>query len=143
VVGLAEFFVGPSKDPHNENILGPDQVVTAIRIPVPKGKQQSLFLKVRERKVWDFALASVAVQLSRKAETIETASIVLGGVAPNAWDAAEAAASLVGGTLNEESCGKAAELAVKAARPLRHNAYKVDLTRNLVKRALLTLGEEG
>jgi xanthine dehydrogenase YagS FAD-binding subunit len=138
-MALEEFFVGPDVDPHNENILGLEEIVTAIRVPVPKAKTTGVFLKVRERKVWDFALASVALQVSWAGDQVKKASIVLGGVAPNPWVAAAAADSLAGQALTEESCGNAADLAVKDARPLRHNAYKVELTRNLVLRALQSL----
>jgi xanthine dehydrogenase YagS FAD-binding subunit len=136
-VPLTELFVGPKDNPHRENILAPGQVVRAVRVPVPAAGARGVFLKAAERRVWDFALSSVAAQLVLEGDgTVTSASIVLGGVAPNPWVSREAAEAITGGPLSDERCQAAAEAAVGPARPMRHNAYKVELTRNLVRRAL-------
>lgn len=146
-VPLAELFVGPRKDPHNEHVLSRTDVITSLRVPARSGAAgagggatSSVFLKARERTAWDFALASVSAVVERDGSgTVSHAAIVLGGVAPNPWNAEEAAASLVGTTLDEEAIANAARLAVKGARPLRDNAYKIALTERLVARALETV----
>jgi len=144
VMPLADLFVGPRIDPHNEHVLAQGEIITRIIVPTRGGagtaagdSTESVFLKARERTAWDFALASVSAVVTRSSDgTVRSASIVLGGVAPNPWVAGEAADSLVGGQLDEASIEAAADTSVRDARPLRDNAYKVDLTQRLVARAL-------
>jgi len=144
IVPLADLFVGPKVDPHNEHVLTQGEIITRIIVPTRGGagtgsgdSTESVFLKARERTAWDFALASVSTVVARAADgTVRSASLVLGGVAPNPWIAAEAADSLIGSSLEDASIEAAADISVRDARPLRDNAYKVDLTRRLVTEAL-------
>ena len=143
IVAMEEFFVGPRENPHRENILRPRELITEIRLPSsPTGTARCVFLKARERKVWDFALASVAVCLQLEGELVRSASVVLGGVAPNPWRSEAAQDALEGQTLNDTLYDKVAEAAVMECRPMRDNAYKVDLIRSLVKRALTRLADQ-
>lgn len=142
-VPLADLFVGPRTDPHNEHVLSREEVITSIAVPATTAdaaaRTSSVFLKARERSAWDFALASVSAVVERDGDgTVSRAAIVLGGVAPNPWNAEEAARSLTGTSLDEETIAAAAKLAVKGARPLKQNAYKIGLTARLVARALGT-----
>ena len=143
-IPLVELFRGPKEDPRRENCLGPGEVITEICLAKPEGETRGTFLKARSRGVWDFALASVAavVSLGGNGE-VSAASIALGGVAPNPWLAQEAAEGLRDSPLTEEACARAARLAVAGARPLKDNRYKVDLTQNLVRRALSSLADGG
>ncbi len=137
---LADLFRTPRQDPLRENALAPTDIVTAIHVRVPAEGSRSVFLKARERQVWDFALASVAAQVDVDVSgRVTAASIVLGGVAPNPWVSKEAAEAVTGERLTEEACGRAAAAATAAARPMRGNGYKVELTRSLVERALGSL----
>jgi xanthine dehydrogenase YagS FAD-binding subunit len=139
-VPLAEFFRTPKQDPHRENALEPGELVTEIRVPIPQAGGRGVFLKARERRVWDFALASVAAQVRFDDEgKVGAADVVLGGVAPNPWPSREAADMILGERLSEELCARAADAAVAMARPMRDNGYKADLTRGLIKRALGSL----
>jgi xanthine dehydrogenase YagS FAD-binding subunit len=141
-VPLGEFFRTPKQDPHRENVLAPGEIVTAIRVPIPPAGARGVFLKARERRVWDFALASVAVQVRFGEDgAVSAADIVLGGVAPNPWPSRETAEVILGERLTNEVCVRAAEAAVSVARPMRDNGYKVELTRGLIRRALATLAE--
>ena len=136
---IHELFVGPRVDPHNEHVLRRDEVITAIAVPA-REDAVSVFLKARERTAWDFALASVSAVVSRDADgTVTRAKIVLGGVAPNPWDARAAADALVDRRLDEDAIRDAAEGAVAGARALRGNAYKIDLARNVVAEALRSI----
>jgi xanthine dehydrogenase YagS FAD-binding subunit len=92
-----------------------------------------------ERDTWDFALASAAVSLRRNGGTIEQARVVLGGVAPIPWRSREAEAALVGKALDAATAAAAAEEALRPARPLRDNAFKVDLTKAVLRDTLLRL----
>jgi len=137
---LADLFRTPKEDPLRENALAPTDIVTGFHVRVPGGVSRGVFLKARERQVWDFALASVAAQVRLDADgRVNAADIVLGGVAPNPWVSKEAAEAVTGERLTDEVCRRAAEAAMKTAHPLRHNAYKVELTRSLIERALSSL----
>ena len=136
---LDDFFVGPKVDPHRENTLTPNEIVTAVLLPAPKKGRRSVFLKVRERQTFDFALASIALVLDIDGDTISEAALVLGGVAPNPWRAVEAEELLRGAATADIHPEEVAAVVISKARPLKDNRYKVDLTENLVKRALTSL----
>jgi xanthine dehydrogenase YagS FAD-binding subunit len=131
---LEQFFVN---DPHRETVLGAKEIVTAVTIPNGAPGTKGHFIKFKERDSYDFALVSVAVVVRKQGETVSDARVVLGGVAPTPWRSKEAEAALVGKALTAQTATAAGEAAVKAARPLKDNAYKVQLTRVLIRRALL------
>jgi xanthine dehydrogenase YagS FAD-binding subunit len=136
---LDDFFVGPKVDPHRENTLTPQEIITEVLIPAQKDGRRSIFIKVRERQSWDFALASIALVLDIDEDKIVSAGLVLGGVAPNPWRASEAEEMLAGAALDNLKPSEIAAAVIAKARPLKGNRYKVDLSENLVKRALRTL----
>jgi xanthine dehydrogenase YagS FAD-binding subunit len=136
---LEDFFVGPEKDIQRENILKPDEIVTEIIIPEPLSDTHSLYLKRMERKVWDFALVSVAGSLSFQGKSCREARVVLGGVAPIPWRLMQVEDYLKGKAINTNVAKRAGELATKGAKPLKQNGYKVDLVKIMVKEALLSL----
>jgi xanthine dehydrogenase YagS FAD-binding subunit len=142
VLSLETFFVGPKEDAHRENVLVPRSIVTEIRIPAPRldddrnRSRRSIFLKARERESWDFAMASVALCLKLEGGAVESVRIVLGGVAPIPWRSQEAEKTLQGNALDERAMHTAADAVASRAKPLRDNAYKVDLIRHLISEAL-------
>lgn len=138
-IGLEDFFVGPKENPHRENILTPSEIVTDVWLPEHGNGVRSLFIKIRERQSWDFALASIALVLHIDGGVIAKAGLVLGGVAPNPWRAVEAEELLTGVAVDSVDPGAVAGVVISKARPLKGNRYKVDLTENIVKRALDTL----
>ena len=136
---LEDFFVGPEKDIQRENILRPNEIITEITIPEPLPGTRSVYCKRMERKVWDFALVSVAASLSFKGKGCEEARLVLGGVAPLPWRLKNVENYLLGKAMNTNVAKRAGELAAMGAKPLKQNGYKVDLVRIMVKEALLSL----
>jgi len=136
---LEDFFVGPEKDIQRENILRPNEILTEIIIPEPLPGSHSLYLKRRERKVWDFALVSVAISLSFQGKSCREARVVLGGVAPIPWRLMQVEDYLKGKAINTNVAERAGELATIGAKPLKQNGYKVDLVRIMVKDAILSL----
>ena len=94
-----------------------------------------------DRKVWSFALVSVAVTLRRNAEQVADAQIVLGGIAPIPWRVREAEQVLIGQAATSDQIDRAVATALASAQPLAHNRYKVSLAQSLLRRALLTLTE--
>ena len=133
-VALTDFYdvLGPR--------LKPGEIMTRIRIPAPQAGALQTFLKFRLRAAVDFAVVSVGVCLSLKAGVCRDARIVLGAVAPTPVLATAAVKTINGRPINEATAQRAAEAAVADAKPLSKNAYKVEITKTLVKRALLSLG---
>ncbi len=136
-VRLDEFFLLPSQDVQRENVLEPGEIVTWVHVPPSEGAEAA-FVKFTERGAWDFAVVSVAAVLKRAdgSAKLKGGRIVLGGVAPVPWLAEKANAALRGAEPTEKVLENVAELALDGAQPLEHNAYKVPLAKNLVKRAV-------
>jgi len=136
VVPAKDFFLGPKTDITRMTVLEPRELLVAVRIPARWAGARFYFEKVRDRQSWDFALVSVASALDVQGETIREARLAVGAVAPVPLRLERAEAALRGQPANEESASRAAEIAIAGARPLRQNAYKVGMMRNLVKRAI-------
>lgn len=119
-------------------VLNPDEMVTEVRIPAPGENTVQAFYKNRPREAVDFAVVSVAVRLERTGDVCKDARIILGAVAPVPYRAFAAEEAVRGKQLHEIHAAKAAEAAVKDARPLSQNAYKIEIAKTLVKRALLS-----
>ena len=138
-VPISEFFVTPRQDVRRENILQPNEILTAIDVPNAPAGSKAIYIKEMTREMWDFALCSVAAMVTVQNGVVQTARIVLGGVAPIPYRALKAEAAITGRALDEVSAASAGAAAVDGARPLAKNAYKVPLTQAVVKRALLSL----
>jgi xanthine dehydrogenase YagS FAD-binding subunit len=132
-VCVAEFFTALG------NILEPDEILTHIEIPRPAVGVRQEFFKFTLRKPVDFAIASVAAVLAMQAEICKDARIVLGAVAPTPVRAVDSEKLLRGRVAGKKVIAEAAREAVKDTKPMRLNAYKVEITRTLVKRALLSI----
>lgn len=136
-IKVEEFFTLPAANPFRENVLEPNEIVVEVQVPKPNPNTKSLYLKAREKGAPDFALASVAGVFEMMGKTCQTASIVLGGVAPAPWRSTDAETALTGKMINDSVSTKAGEEAVKNAQPLNDNEYKVPLTQNLISRAAM------
>jgi xanthine dehydrogenase YagS FAD-binding subunit len=137
IVAAEDYFVGPGIDITRMTILQPGDLLTAIRLPGAWAGARFYFEKVRDRQVWDFALVSVASAMVMSGQsTIDRMRLVVNGVAarPLRLQAVEDLAR--GRPANEATAVVAANRAIEGAQPLRFNAYKVPLMRNLVKRAI-------
>ena len=142
-VPLERFFTLPTEGSVlKENVLAADEVLLGVRVPPLAGEGwRSTYLKFRERGSYDFALAAVALALRMEGDTVREARLCLGGVAPIPWRAKEAEALLAGRAIDEGTCKAVGEAALRGARPLEHNAYKVPLTKGLITRALQQLAK--
>ena len=136
-IPLAEFFLGPEKDITRETVLAPNEVVEEISVPTPTANARGVYLKVRERSTWDFSTLSVAALVEMDGAVCRRARLVLGAVAPVPWPAPEADKVLTGARITSAVARRAAEAALAGARPMSHNAYKIPLAKNLVRRAIL------
>src|SRR5436190_19621388 len=136
---MEKFFVTPRENVLRENVLLPNEILTAIDVPAAPAGAKAIYIKEMVREVWDFALCSVAAMVTVQNGVVQDARIVLGGVAPLPYRALKAEAAIKGKPLDEASCAAAGLAAVDGARPRAKNAYKVPLTQAVVKRALLSV----
>ncbi|XRQ04764.1 FAD binding domain-containing protein [Actinomadura welshii] len=138
-VPLGEFHRLPGDAPQRDTTLEPGDLVTAV--VVPPLRMPAAYRKVRERASFAFALVSVAAALDVDGERIRDARLALGGVAHKPWRAEAAEEVLRGAPAAAETFARAAEAELAAAEPLRDNAYKVPLARNLIVQTLTELAE--
>lgn len=135
-VDVAQFFVAPATDSEREIALKPNEILTGILIPAAKGVKSATY-EVRQKEALDWPLATASVTLTMSGNNVSKASIVLGHVGPTPVVATSAAALLNGKAITPELAEAAGAEAVKSAKPLSANAYKVTLAKVAVKRALL------
>jgi xanthine dehydrogenase YagS FAD-binding subunit len=136
IVPSEEFFIGPSTDITRMTVMHPGDLLTSIRIPATWANSKFYFEKVRDRQVWDFPLVNVASALKISGGKIDQARVVVNAVAAHPMRLRNVEAALAGKAQNEETATMAGEMAVQGAQPLAHNAYKIPLMRNLVRRAI-------
>jgi xanthine dehydrogenase YagS FAD-binding subunit len=136
VVNAEDYFVGPGVDITRMNVLAPNELLVAIRIPPTMAGAQFYFEKVRDRQVWDFPLVNVAAAIKPNGGNIGEARVVVNAVAARPRRLHDVEAFVAGKPRSEETARAAGEMAVRGAQTLRHNGYKVPLMRNLVARAL-------
>ena len=141
-IAAEDYFIGPATDITRMTILQPGDLLTAIRLPGTWGGARFYFEKVRDRAVWDFALVSVASAMVMNGTTIERMRLAVNGVAARPLRLEAVEEIVRGKPRNEATAMVAANLAIEGAQPLKFNAYKVPLMRNLVKRAIRGV-EEG
>ena len=136
-VPAAEYFTMPTlRNVEKENILGDDELLTHVILPAP-GNVKHGHYEVRYKASHDWPLAFATVVLATQGNTISSARVVLGAVAPVPWRSEDAEKALVGQPLNEQTATLAGAAAVKAAEPLSRNGYKVQITKTAVKRAVM------
>jgi len=136
VMNAEDYFIGPGTDIMRMTALQPGELLAAIRIPGDWAGSRFYFEKVRDRQVWDFALVSVASAMVTSGETIQNMRLVVNAVAARPLRLVNVEQFVQGKPRNEATAAAAGEMAIEGAQPLRFNAYKVPLMRNLVKRAI-------
>jgi xanthine dehydrogenase YagS FAD-binding subunit len=135
-VPVEQFFVVPATDNERETALKPGEILTEIIVPAASGVKNATY-EIREKEALDWPLATASVALRMKGSSIGSARVVLGHVAPKPWVAADAEQFLAGKSITEDVAAQAGDAAVKQAKPLSQNEYKVQLAKVAVKRALL------
>jgi xanthine dehydrogenase YagS FAD-binding subunit len=140
-IPVADFHTLPGDHPEIESVLAPGELVTHIDLPASPFAARSHYVKVRDRASYAFALASAAVALEVEAGTIRAARVALGGVGTKPWRCHEAERELVGRATALEVYRRAAGVATRGARPQRDNAFKIELARRTLVRALQEAGE--
>jgi xanthine dehydrogenase YagS FAD-binding subunit len=138
-VPLNQFYFVPGSTPNRENVLAAGELITHVTVPPLATGTRSHYLKRRDRASYEFALASAAVVMQAKDNRIRRVRIALGGVGTKPWRSLEAEKALEGKEANEQNFRAAAEAALRGARPLHDNAFKVDLAKRTLTRALKTV----
>jgi xanthine dehydrogenase YagS FAD-binding subunit len=135
-VPFANLHVPPGDTPHIETTLKPGELITGFNIPAGAWTKRSLYLKVRDRESYEFALASAAVALDMADGKVNEAKIALGGVATIPWRAREAETLLKGKGLDDETLNAATEAAFQHAAARPDNRFKITLGKRTMIRAL-------
>jgi len=135
-IALVNFHRLPGDTPERDTNLAPNEIVTAVELPVPGFAANYTYLKIRDRLSYAFALVSVAAALELEGGAIKEARLALGGVAHKPWRDSSAEAALRGEAANPTTFSHAADLVLRDAKGLEHNAFKIDLARRAIVRAL-------
>jgi xanthine dehydrogenase YagS FAD-binding subunit len=136
-VPIADFFLLPGTTPHIETVLEPGDLITSITLPPPRPNTKSLYLKLRDRASYEFALASAAVVIGQNASGhIDHIRVALGGVGTRPWRSLEAEKSLLGKTPTAANLRAAADAALAAAKPQSQNGYKIELAKRCLTHAI-------
>ena len=137
MVPAAEYFTMPTlQNVQTENVLASNELLTHVILP-PPGPVKSGHYEVRYKESHDWPIAFATVLLTMNGDAVRAARVVMGAVAPVPWRAQAAEAALVGKPINEATAAAAADAALRDARPLSQNAYKIQIAKTAVKRAIL------
>ncbi len=139
-IPFADFHLLPGETPHIEHNLKQDELITHVDIPALPFAAKSHYLKVRDRASYEFALTSAAVALDIQNGTIKGARIALGGVGTKPWRSLEAEKALIGAPANAQTYRAAADVVMAGAKPYKDNAFKVELAKRTLVRALTIVG---
>jgi xanthine dehydrogenase YagS FAD-binding subunit len=135
-IAFADFHKLPGETPQIENALEPGELVTYVELPKPVAGAKSVYLKLRDRASYEFALASAAVVAKVEGGHVRYIRMAMGGVGTKPWRSHEAEAALESKPANVEHFRKAAEAALAGAKPHKDNAFKIELAKRCVVRAL-------
>jgi xanthine dehydrogenase YagS FAD-binding subunit len=140
MIPIGDFHRLPGNMPQMDTNLQPDELIMSIDLPRSPFANSSHYLKVRDRASYEFALVSVAAALDHDGKIIRSARIALGGVAHKPWRSQRAENGLAGHAPTAENFERAAEEAVRDAKAQRHNAFKIELAKRSIVRALRMAG---
>jgi xanthine dehydrogenase YagS FAD-binding subunit len=142
-IPIADFHVLPGNTPDRETVLEPGDLITHVTLRPPAPGSRSLYLKLRDRASYEFALASAAVIVTVTGGKITRARVALGGVGTKPWRSTEAEGELTNQPANEAVFRKAAEAALRGAKPQSQNGFKIELAKRCLVHALKTLTQSG
>jgi xanthine dehydrogenase YagS FAD-binding subunit len=137
-IALDEFYLVPGDTPDRENVLLPGELITHVALPPLAAGTRSHYLKLRDRAEYEFALASSAVVVNIADGRIHRARIAFGGIGTKPWRSREAEHALEGQEATADTFSRAADAAMANAKPLKYNAFKIELAKRALVRALTT-----
>jgi xanthine dehydrogenase YagS FAD-binding subunit len=136
VISISDFHRLPGNTPQRDTNLDANEIVTGVELPARGFANNYTYLKIRDRLSYAFALVSVAVGMEIDGSTIQQTRFALGGVAHKPWRDESAEAALTGQDASPEAFNRAADLALRDAKGFEHNAFKIELARRTIVRAL-------
>ncbi len=140
-IPLEEFYYVPGSTPDRENVLIHGDLITHVTLPASAAGTRSYYLKRRDRASYEFALASAAVVAQMQGGRIQRVRIALGGIGTKPWRSKEAEQALEGKEASEQNFRQAAEAALRGAKPQRDNAFKIELAKRTLVRALKVVSQ--
>jgi xanthine dehydrogenase YagS FAD-binding subunit len=135
-IPVGDFHLLPGSTPHRETVLEPGDLITHVTLPPPVVGSRQVYLKLRDRASYEFALASAAVVLTVAGGHVTRVRVALGGVGTKPWRSPEAEAALVGQPAHQAHFRTAAEVALRDAKPQSENAFKIELATRCLTHAL-------
>jgi xanthine dehydrogenase YagS FAD-binding subunit len=140
LIPFVDFHLLPGQTPHLEHALKQGELITHIEIPTLPAGTKSHYLKVRDRASYEFALTSAAVIITLQNGRIQNARVAMGGIGTKPWRAILAEKVLIGAVANQQNYRTAAEAALSQAKGYKDNAFKIELAKRTLVRALTTVG---
>jgi xanthine dehydrogenase YagS FAD-binding subunit len=137
-IPIGDFHRLPGDTPDRETVLEPGDLITHVTLPPPIAGSQQVYLKLRDRASYEFALVSAAVVLTIEGGNVSYIRIALGGVGTKPWRSPEAEAALAGKPANAESFRQTADAALRDAKPQSENKFKIELARRCLVHTLQT-----
>jgi xanthine dehydrogenase YagS FAD-binding subunit len=135
-IPIDDFHLLPGDTPHRETVLEPGDLITHVTLPPPIAGSKQVYLKLRDRASYEFALASAAIVINVTDGNVSRVRIALGGVGTKPWRSREAETALIGQPANLASFRKAAEAALRDAKPQSENGFKIELAKRCLAHAL-------
>jgi xanthine dehydrogenase YagS FAD-binding subunit len=135
-IALKDFFVLPQDHPDRENVLEPGDLITHVTLPPPPAGERSVYLKLRDRTSYEFALVSAAVAAVVANGKMTSVRFALGGVGTRPWGVPDAEHALIGQAATEQNFRRAADLALAGAKPQSQNGFKVELAKRCIVETL-------
>ncbi|MEH2300761.1 MAG: xanthine dehydrogenase family protein subunit M [Nostoc sp.] len=142
-IPLTDFHRLPGNTPQRDTNLEPGELITSVIVPPVPFAKSGVYLKLRDRTSYTFALVSVAAAVDLASEQIQNVRLAMGGVAHKPWRSKEAEKFLIGKSANTATFQQAAEIALQEAKPLTYNSFKVDLAKRAIRRALTVSAKGG
>jgi xanthine dehydrogenase YagS FAD-binding subunit len=135
-IPIGDFHLLPGNTPHRETVLEPGDLITHVTLPPPAPGNRSIYIKLRDRASYEFALSSAAVVVTVIDGKVTRARVALGGVGTKPWRSTEAEGELTNQPATEAAFRKAADAALRAAKPQSQNGFKVELAKRCLVHAL-------
>jgi xanthine dehydrogenase YagS FAD-binding subunit len=137
-VPFGDFHVLPGNTPQRETVLEPGDLITSVTLPPPISGSKQLYLKLRDRASYEFALASAAIVLTMSGSNISSARVAMGGVGTKPWRFPQVEAALTGKPATDAVFRQAADAAMRDAKPQSENKFKIELAKRCLTHALRT-----
>jgi xanthine dehydrogenase YagS FAD-binding subunit len=135
-VPIADFHLLPGNTPQRETVLEPGDLITHVTLPQPIAESKQVYLKLRDRASYEFALASAAIVITITDGKVARVRVALGGVGTKPWRATEAESELIDKPADAANFRKAAEAALRDAKPQSENGFKIELAKRCLTHAL-------